>query len=287
MAHWEFPGSEPIDVFIDLAAGHIALAAEPTDLTSVEVTASGSGKPERLLSEVQVSFADGRLEVTGPRRSGLWRGHAGLDLSITLPSGSCCMVRTASADVSCTGELAELDVHTASGDVTAATVTGGVDAQTASGDIRLEQAGAGADLRTAGGDVRLARAGGDVSVRTASGDVHIGAAAQSVTVLASSGDVRLSSVATGRVDVKTVSGDIVVGVATGVGVYLDLSSVTGSAASQLDEAGTSDDVPLEVICRAVSGDIRITKAPAGDSAAGRSFSAPPSVNTPEAPPASR
>ena len=284
MAHWEFPGSEPIDVFIDLAAGRIVLAAEPTDVTTVEVTASWSGPAARPLSEVQVSFADGRLEVIGPRRSGLWRGHAGLEASITMPSGSCCMVRTASAGVSCTGELAELDVHTASGDVTAATVTGGVDAQTASGDIRLEQAGADADLRTAGGDIRLARAGGDVRVRTASGDVHIGAAAQSVTVLASSGDVRLSSVATGRVDVKTVSGDIVVGVATGVGVYLDLSSVTGSATSQLDEAGTSDDVPLEVVCRAVSGDIRITKASAGAFAPGRSFSASPSVNTPEAPP---
>jgi len=109
----------------------------------------------------------------------------------------------------------------------------------------------------------------------------------SVTVLASSGDVRLSNVAAGRAEVKTVSGDIVVGVASGVGAYLDLSSLTGSVTTQLDETGASDDVPLEVVCRAVSGDIRITKAPAGDSAAGRSFSAPPSVNTPEAPPAPR
>jgi hypothetical protein len=287
MAHWEFPGSDPIDAFIDLAAGRVVLAAEPTDVTTVELTASWSGPGGRLLSDVQVSFADGRLEVIGPRRAGLWRGHAGLNLAITMPSGSRCMVRTASADVSCTGELGDLDVHTASGDVTAATVTGEVDAQTASGDIRLEQAGGDADLRTAGGDVRLSRAGGDVRVRTASGDVHIGTAARSVTVLASSGDVRLSSVTTGRADVKTVSGDIVIGVAAGVGAYLDLSSVTGSVTSQLDETVASDDVPLEVICRAVSGDIRITKASAGDSAAGRSFSAPPSVNTPEAPPPAR
>jgi hypothetical protein len=287
MAQWEFPGSDPIDVFIDLAAGRIVLAAEPTDVITVEVAASWSGPAARPLSEVQVSFADGRLEVIGPRRSGLWRGHAGLEASITMPSGSRCTVRTASADVSCTGELSELDVHTASGDVTVAAVTGDVDAESASGDIRLEHVGGDADLRTASGDVRLARAGGDVRVRTASGDVQIGPAVGSVTVLASSGDVRLSNVAAGRAEVKTVSGDIVVGVAPGAGAYLDLSSLTGSATSQLDETGASDDVPLEVICRAVSGDIRITKAPAGDSAAGRSFSAPPSVNTPEAPPASR
>lgn len=287
MAHWEFPGSDPIDVFIDLAAGRVVLTAEPADVTTVELTASWPGRGERVIPDVQVSFNDGRLEVIGPRRSGLWRGNTALDLIVTMPPGSRCAARTASADVSCTGELRELDVHTASGDVTAAVVTGDVDAESASGDIRLEQAGGDADLRTAGGDVRLGRAGGDVRVRTASGDVHVGAAAGSVTVLASSGDVRLSSVTAGRADVKTVSGDIVVGVAPGVGAYLDLSSLTGSATSQLDEAAASDEVPLEVICRAVSGDIRITKASAGDSAAGRSFSAPPSVNTPEAPPPAR
>jgi hypothetical protein len=287
MTHWEFPGSDPIDVFIDLAAGRIVLAAEPTDLTVVELTASWSGRGERLLSDVQVSFDDGRLEVTGPKRSGLWRGHAGLNLAITLPRGSRCMVRAASADVSCTGDLAELDVHTASGDITAGTVTGSIEAESASGDIRLEEVGAGADLRTAGGDIRMTRAGGDVRVRTASGDVHIGSAAASVTVMTSSGDVRLSSVRTGRADVKTASGDIGVGVTPGVGVYLDLASVSGSVTSQLDESAPSDDVALEVICRAVSGDVRITRASASDSAPGRSFSGPPAVNTPEAPPSAR
>jgi hypothetical protein len=71
-------------------------------------------------------------------------------------------------------------------------------------------------------------------------------------------------------------------VAAGVGAYLDLSSVTGSATSQLDETVASDDVPLEVICRAVSGDIRIIRAAAGDFPADRSFPGAPAVNTPQA-----
>ena len=284
MAHWEFPGSEPIDAFIDLAAGRMVLTAEPTEVTTVELTASWPGRSERLISDVQVSFDGGRLEITGPRRSGLWRGHTGLDLAVTLPAGSRCMVRGASADLTCTGEVAELDAHTASGDITAAVITGHAEIQTASGDVRLEGAGAGADVRTAGGDIRLARAGGGVQVRTASGDVNIGSAASSVAVVTSSGDVRLASVSAGRTDVQTVSGDIVVGVAEGVGVYLDLASVTGSATSHLEETAASDDVPLEVVCRAVSGDIRIARASGADSGPGRSFSALPAVNTPEAPP---
>lgn len=260
MAHWEFPGSDPIDVFIDLAAGRVVLTAEPADVTTVELTASWPGRGERVIPDVQVSFNDGRLEVIGPRRSGLWRGNTGLDLTVTMPPGSRCAVRTASAGVSFTGDVGDLDVRTASGDVTAAAVTGHVQVETASGDIRVGEAGVGADMRTAGGDVRLARAGGDVKVRTASGDVTIGSAAAAVMIQTASGDVRIGSIAAGHTDVTTASGDIVVGVAPGAGVYLDLASVTGSATSQLDEAEASDDVPLQVTCRAVSGDIRITRA---------------------------
>lgn len=284
MTHWEFPGSDPIDVFVDLAAGRVALAAEPVDVTTVELSASWPGRSERLVPDIQVSFEDGRLEVIGPRRSGLWRGHVGLDLAIRLPAGSRCELRTASADVVCTGDLADLDVHTASGDVTAGTVTGTVEATTASGDVRLDETGTEAQVRTAGGDVRLARAGGEVMVRTASGDVTIGSAAASVTVATASGDVRLASVAAGRTEVATTSGDVSVGVATGVGVYLDLASVSGSADSQLDETAASGDVPLEVICRAVSGDIRIARAAGTEPGPRRSFPAPPAVSTPDTPP---
>lgn len=266
MAHWEFAGSDPIDVFVDLAAGRVALAAERTGVTTVELTASWPGRSERLVSDVEVSLEDGRLEVIGPRRSGLWRGHVGLDLAITMPAGSRCMVRTASADVICTGDLADLDVVTASGDVSADAVSGTLEATTASGDVRLDETGAKAE------------------VHTASGDVTIGSAAASVTVATASGDVRLASMAAGRAEVNTSSGDVAIGVAAGVGVYLDLASVTGSADSRLDETAASDDVPLEVVCRTVSGDISIARAPGADSGPRRSFPAPPAVSIPEAPP---
>jgi hypothetical protein len=282
MPHWEFPGSDPVDVFADIAAGHVAVAAEPTDLTHVEL--AGSGRGERLAADVQVTFTDGRLEVIGPRRSGLWRGFTGLDVTITVPPGSRCMLRTASAGVSCTGDLADLDVHTASGDVVAAAVRGSAGVQTASGDVRLDGTGADAEVRTAGGDIRLARVGGDVRVRTASGDVHVGSAGGSVMVQTSSGDVRLGGVAVGTTEVTTVSGDAVVGVAAGVGVYLDLASLTGTVTSHLDETAASDDVALEVKCRAVSGDIQIIRATPAESGRYRPVSDLPVVNTPETPP---
>jgi len=261
MPTWEFPGSEPIDVFIDLAGGSVALTAVATEVTTVSLTPSRFGRQaDKLLSEVRVSFDSGRLEVAGPKRTGLWRGYPGFDLAVTLPQGSRCAVRTASADVTCTGELAELDAHTASGDVTAAAVSRNLQAATASGDVRAEQTGEIADVRTVSGDVRIARAGGDFHARTASGDVSIATAAGSATVNTVSGDVRIGSMAHGRADVNTASGDVIVGVARDVGVYLDLASLSGSVTSRLEDAEPSEDVTLEVRCRSLSGDIRITRA---------------------------
>jgi len=261
MSHWEFPGSEPIDAFIELAGGSVALTAKATDATTVSLAPSRfSRNADKLLSEIRVSFDNGRLEVVGPKRTGLWRGYPGLDLTVTLPEGSRCAVRTASADVICTGELAELDAQTASGDVTAAAVTRNLQATTASGDVRADETGAMADIRTVSGDVRIARAGGDIQARTASGDVHIATAAGSATMTTASGDVRIGSMASGRADVNTASGDVVVGVARDVGVYLDLASLSGSVTSQLEDAEPSEDVTLEVRCRSLSGDIRIARA---------------------------
>src|SRR5215472_236489 len=261
MSHWEFPGSEPIEAVIDLAAGSVALTARATDVTTVSLAPSRFGRnADKLLSEVRVSFENGRLEVTGPKRTGLWRGYPGLDLTVTLPQGSRCAVRTASADVTCTGELAELDAHTASGDVTAAAVTRNLQAATASGDVRAEETGEAADVRTVSGDVRITRAGGDIQARTASGDVTIATAAGSATATTASGDIRIGNMASGRADVNTASGDVVVGVARDVGVYLDLASLSGSVTSQLEDAEPSEDVTLEVRCRSLSGDIRIARA---------------------------
>ena len=42
MTSWEFPGSEPIDIFINISAGSVAVSAEPTEVTAVSLRASRS-----------------------------------------------------------------------------------------------------------------------------------------------------------------------------------------------------------------------------------------------------
>ncbi len=269
MPHWEFPGSDPIDASVDLASGRVTVDCRPVPATTVDVAPSRfSRNAEKLIDEIRVTYDHGRLEVTGPRRTGLFRGHAAFDVTITLPEGSRCRARTASADITCNGELAELDAHAASGDIIAASVTGHLRAETSSGDVRLDETGP-AEIRTASGDVRLTWARDDVSVRTASGDVTIANATGDVAGMTASGDFRLASVARGSTEVSTASGDIVIGVNPGVGVYLDLASVTGSVTSKLDETGPTDDVALGVRCRTASGDIRIIRAAVAEPAPAR------------------
>ena len=43
MTNWEFPGSEPIEILIDITSGSIAVSAEPADVTTVRVEAKGRG----------------------------------------------------------------------------------------------------------------------------------------------------------------------------------------------------------------------------------------------------
>jgi len=266
MTNWDFPCSEPVDISIDSwASGSIAVSGEPTAAIAVEVVASRSGADiDDLLSEVRVQFEDGHLLIQGPKH-GAFRRKKGLDLTIKAPAGSSCAAKTASADVSCVGELGALTVHTASGDVTAASVTGDVSVASASGDVLLATAGT-ATINTASGDVQLNRVEGEILINTASGDVAVGHCAGSVATHTASGDIELGSVSSGNIELMTASGDIGVAVVPGIGVYLDLASTAGDIRNDLDAAdGDASAAAVEIKCRSLSGDIRITRARANAS----------------------
>jgi len=260
MAHWEFPATGPIDLHISLISGKISIAAEPTEVITVSLTAIESGKSgDSDLSDVQVDYVGGRLAITESRHFGIRRRGAELDLGITLPEGSRCSVRTSASSVSCQGELGSLDVRTANGDVLAAVVRGPVQVNTFSGNVRVDAAHADVSAHTASGDIWLQRADGDVTADTASGDVHVGTAMASVFARTASGNVRIASIATGQADLTCVSGDIWVGVLPGADVYLDLASVIGRVSSELAPGGQECHADLNLKCRTVNGDVRVSR----------------------------
>jgi len=220
--------------------------------------ASADIRCEGELSELEARTASGDITagtVTGAAQltsaSGDVRfGAAGGDVS----------VKTASGDVQVDRADGDLTAESASGDITAGTVTGAAQLTSASGDVRFGAAGGDVSVKTASGDVQVDRADGDLTAESASGDVHAGEIGGSARVRTASGDARIGSVRAGEADVNTVSGDISVAVPAGVGVYLDLSSMTGDVRSDLAPAEVSNSAELTVSCRSISGDIRISTA---------------------------
>jgi DUF4097 and DUF4098 domain-containing protein YvlB len=261
MANWDFPCSDPIDLDVALSAGSIAVTAEPTDVITVSLTSDRPGKAgQEAVASVRVEFSDGRLEIAEPKQSGFIRRGSSFTLAVHVPTGSRCTVNTAACDLSCEGTLGSLTVRTASGDVSAAEVTGPARLQTASGDVRVEAVASEVRVQTATGASWLKRVDGDIFAETVSGDVSIGTAGACATVKTASGDVRIASISAGHGDVNSVSGNIAVGVAPGVGVYLDLSSLTGQVTSELDRPDAEGRADLQLRCRTVSGDLRVTRA---------------------------
>jgi Putative adhesin len=284
MTNWEFPCTGPVEIDVDSwAAGSVVVACEPTSTVSVEVAGdigrarygaaaaleraaerlSQFADTDDLLSEVQVTFEDGHLFIRGPRGIS-FRRRRGLDLTIKAPVGSSCSVATASADLSCIGELSALSMRTASGDVTAELVTGDVTVHSASGDILLNRADGRVTVDTASGDLQASQLAGPTRIHTASGDIVITSCGSSVTAQTASGDVQIGAVASGHVELRSSSGDLHVGVLPGLAVYLDLASTSGSVRSDLDPADDSEresgDATVLIDCRTLSGDIRITRA---------------------------
>ncbi len=240
MTSWEFPASDPVDLQVRNPAGTVTVLAVPTQTATVTLDAGHSGrKGEQFLAATRVEFDQGALSVTAPERFGL--GGGSLDVTVELPEGSSCLVHTASADVRCTGELSALDVRTASGDVSAERVSGLARVDSASGDV---QVGAAAEA----------------VVGSASGDVSIGQASGPVTVRTASGDVQITEASGRRAEVKSASGDISIAVAPGIGVYLDLSSLSGTLSSELEPAPEGGSADMTLHCRTISGDVQVTRA---------------------------
>jgi DUF4097 and DUF4098 domain-containing protein YvlB len=265
MANWEFTAAGPIRADISLPAGSVHVTTAQTDKVTLSLSASSSAG-ERLLANTEVSFEDNTLRVRAPKRSSIF-GNVSLDLHLELPEGSSVTADTASADVTLDGQFGGVHGKTASGGLRVYRVDGDAELTTASGHVRLEDATGDARLTTASGDVIVNRADGDIIAKTASGDVWIGRAGQSVTAKTASGDVRIDSIDSGLADATTVSGDITLAVAPGIGIYMDISTLSGDVSSELDadeSVAAEGEAVLTVSCRSVSGDVRIVRSTAAN-----------------------
>jgi DUF4097 and DUF4098 domain-containing protein YvlB len=259
MVEYTFDTPEPLEVLVSNASGDVIVHCDDNTTTYVNIDARREEDAEATTVELQGR----RLRVEAPtRRFGF--GTQGIEMHLSVPSGSRVAVKAASSDVTVTGAAGDLNVQVASGDVTAERVTGSARVQSASGDIVLGPVSGEVYAKTASGDIRVAGAG-SLNAGTASGDLDIGTITGAMSARSSSGDIRVADAVSGEISMSTTSGDITVAVRPGTSLKIDMFSRSGTVRSELDV----DDLPpetgltLDLQLQSTSGDITLRRgAPA-------------------------
>lgn len=262
-----FETTEPVHLYVELGAGHLTVAADDVDTTTVDIHGPRA-------EEFRVEQVGKQISVMAPR--GRFFGHGDdHDVRVVVPAGSDLGTKTGSADTEITGALGLVQLKTGSGDIEVERADRSVMIESGSGDVRGHELGGDVKIKSGSGDIDLGDVRGTAMISTGSGDVVIGQAhattvvktgsgdlevkrsSADVSLATASGDLTLGHVPQGKVTAKNVSGDVRVGIPAGTPVWTDINSVTGSVASDLVSAGKPAEGQPYVELRAttVSGDV--------------------------------
>lgn len=267
--HRTFNSPNPVSLYVELGAGELVVDAEATTETVVDVEGKNA-------EDVVVDQRGDEISVVARQnRAGFFGAARDLAVHVTLPSDSNLSTKLGSADLRTRGRLGETMLKTGSGDVRIEEIGGEASLESGSGDVQVDVAGGPLQVRSGSGDVTLDRLDAPAKVSTGSGDVLISTATETVQVKSGSGDMRvrearqdvalstasgdlvIDRMHRGQLAARNVSGDIRVGIPSGVPVWTDISSVTGSVRSNLEGAGAPEEGQdfIEVRAKTVSGDV--------------------------------
>jgi DUF4097 and DUF4098 domain-containing protein YvlB len=266
MTTYDTPQKVRLD--LSVAAGAIELQTEERATTTIELEPI-SGDAQALIDATELDCKEEsgghRLRVHVPTHKNLRQmfGRGGsVRIRVLAPEGASVEATTASADITLAGTLGAVDVKTASGDIAATEATADtMRIKTASGDVRFGRSLSKADVGSASGTITLGETSGSAEAQTASGDVTVEHANGAVRAATMSGDVFLGALSEGAVDAKSMSGNVVMDVVPGVRVWMDLSTLSGHAQSDLDDGGDAKgDAQLTLKASSKSGDVRVRRS---------------------------
>jgi DUF4097 and DUF4098 domain-containing protein YvlB len=273
MSEYTFDTPKPVSLFVEIGRGSVTVTATETTESYVRVTG-------RDAEAVRVDQSGDKISVIAPKaRTGFWSGDASLEVTVTIPTASDLAVRTGSADITVDGEVGAAQLRSGSGEVQVDTLDGPAVVETGSGNIRIDdaraelriksgsgavnvgQAGSSVAASTGSGDVEVGTCAGPTVVKTGSGDLHVAEAMSDVSLTTGSGDLVVRRATRGRLTAKGASGDIRLGIAAGVPVWTDITTVSGAIRSDLAGAGqpTEGGEHIEVRAKTVSGDVVLTE----------------------------
>ncbi len=271
MPEYRFETHNPVNLLVEISKGNVKVQC----LDTTESTVVVEGKHA---DDVVVEQRGDTITVTEPGRGRIFGDNA-LRVDVVVPQRSNPAIRTGSADIQLEGFAGHAQLRSGSGDVTVDAVEGHLLVETGSGEIRVDDVRGDLKVKSGSGDVEIDQVGGAAAVSTGSGDVSIDTAHGTVVVKTGSGDlsvdqthgdtsfstgsgdVSIDRVHRGRVTVKGASGDVSLGIASGVPVWTDITTVSGTIRSDLQGAGQPQEGQdhIEVRAKTVSGDIALSE----------------------------
>ena len=226
-----FSTPDAISLFVAIGSGSVVLHASAVDQTEVEITGDGA-------DEVVVEQRGDEVHITAPPRlGGLFGGRNGLDVNVSLPTGSRVVTKLGSADLTAAGELGTVSVKTGAGSVRLESVSGDADIHTGSGDITLGDLGGAASVTTGSGSIALGAVTAEVLAKSGSGDLRVREANGDAALRTGSGGIFVEKASRGQLVAKTGSGDVRVGIPAGVPVWTDIQSGSGQVHNGLEGVG--------------------------------------------------
>jgi len=260
-----FQTPEPPLVRVRVPAGLVRVECGDVAETTVELEPLRNDEATRdAIERATVEQRGGEIVVEiGKAGWGFFGRSPRVGVRITGPNGTSLDCDTASADVTGTGRLGDVEVKSASGDVLLGHVGGTLSVNSASGDVRVDRLDGDGRVNTVSGDARIGAAHGELAANTVSGDLELGDLHRNVVAQSVSGDQRLRTVRSGEIKLQSVAGDVAVGVLPGTRLFIDANSMSGDVRSDLevsDQPVGEGGAEANLRVKTVSGDIAVTRA---------------------------
>lgn len=250
--------------------GLLSWVSEQFGESGTKTTAGGLGEQSKgrgprepiaeAVRQTRIDLTGNRLAVhtpsTGPLRT------VPLSIIVRAPEDSHIGVRTGTGGVESSGPAHRVQIQSGSGSVSVDRARGSAAIRTGSGALRVGTIEAGVQARSGSGDVEVAVVDAPSSVVTGSGNAWLGAVSADVLVRSGSGAVTIADAADGQTELISGSGALRVSVRQGVAAEVDLTSSTGTAASDLPVADKppAAEPTLRIFGRTGSGDAVLATA---------------------------
>jgi DUF4097 and DUF4098 domain-containing protein YvlB len=260
-----FDTPTPIHIRIDVSGGSVRVRASDRADTVVTVRPGNERKSAdtQAAEQTRVSYADGRLTVTSPRRPRLlFMGNMpSVDIEVLAPEGSGLEATLSAGDVDCDGRLDGVRIDNRYGDIRVDRA-GTLRAHTSAGDITVAHVDRDAEAATSYGEIRVRSASGDLRLDSACGDITVERALASVGATTKYGQVSVHEATGGSLDLATSYGKVEAGVREGTAAWLDLESSSGKVRNLLtaSDAPAAAEESLRIRARTSYGDIVIRRA---------------------------